>query len=299
MIETPDPQPKTPPSWRKRVGRFVFIYLCVPYLSVMVIFALFQRRLVYHPAVAGPLTVSHLGLGNDFAKDVSIETADGHVLNGWLIRNRLAGGTMVDAPLVIYFPGNAGNRHERIDDLREVAATGFDVLILDYRGFGDSTGSPSEWALTSDARQVWDFACEDLHYLPSQIVVFGESLGGAVALSLWSAESTESPQPAAVILNSTFTTMPDVVAWHYPLFPFRYLLMDRWRSVDRIPRVDPPIVVFHGTADDMVPVSQGRKLASQSPHARFIEIANGTHNNIPMRQLRDELKRIHVAIEQL
>ena len=206
---------------------------------------------------------------------------------------------MVDAPLVIYFPGNAGNRHERIDDLREVAATGFDVLILDYRGFGDSTGSPSEWALTSDARQVWDFACEDLHYLPSQIVVFGESLGGAVALSLWSAESTESPQPAAVILNSTFTTMPDVVAWHYPLFPFRYLLMDRWRSVDRIPRVDPPIVVFHGTADDMVPVSQGRKLASQSPHARFIEIANGTHNNIPMRQLRDELKRIHVAIEQL
>ena len=296
MIDIPDPLPQTPLSVRKRVGRFVWIYLCVPYLSVTLIFALFQRRLLYHPTVAGSLTVSQLRLGDDFAKDVEIESTDGHVLHGWLIRSRLAGVTTGAAPLVIYFPGNAGNRYERIDDLREVAATGFDVLVFDYRGFGDSTGSPSEWALTSDARQVWDFACEDLHYHPRQIVVFGESLGGAVALSLWSAGATEMPRPAAVILNSTFASMPDVVAWHYPWFPFRYLLLDRWRSVDRISHVESPIIVFHGTADEMVPLSEGQKLTSHAAHARLIEVSGGEHNNIPMRQLRGELEGIHAAI---
>ncbi len=295
-MDTSNAYTKPPRGWLKRIRRFVILYGCIPYLSVTAIFAIFQRSLLYHPTVAEFLTVARLGLDSDFTRDVHIQTQDGHSLNGWLIRHRHGKDTAGDAPLVIYFPGNAGNRHERIDDLREVAASGFDVLIFDYRGFGDSTGSPSEWALTSDAQRVWQYAIGELQYDPSRIVVFGESLGGAVALSLWSAGSGNTPQPAAVILNSTFATMPEVVAWHYPVFPFRYLLLDRWPSIYRIPQVQSPVIIFHGTADDIVPVFQGRTLASNSANARFIEILGATHNEIPMIQLRQELERILAAV---
>jgi uncharacterized protein len=289
--------PQTAPrSWRKHFGRIVIVYGCIPYLSVTVLFTVFQRRLMYHPTVAESLSVAHVGLVADFARDVQILTEDGHTLHGWLIRHRPAGDATSEAPLVIYFPGNAGNRQDRIADLREVAASGFDVLVFDYRGFGDSTGSPSEWALTSDAQRAWQYACGELQYAPDRIVVFGESLGGAVALSLWATESPESPQPASVILNSTFTTMPDVVAWQYPVFPFRYLLLDHWPSVRHIPHVPSPVIVFHGTEDEIVPVNQGRTLASLSPQARFIDIPGATHNEIPMTQLRQELVHVLATI---
>ena len=296
VIDTPAPPQKPPGGWRTRLLRIVIVYGGIPYLSVTVLFTICQRRLMYHPTVAESLAVAHLGLGADFARDVQIPTDDGHTLHGWLIRHRPSGDATGEASLMIYFPGNAGNRQERIEDLREVAATGFDVLIFDYRGFGDSSGSPSEWALTADAQRVWQYACGELQYDPDRIVVFGESLGGAVALSLWATESPETPQPAAVIINSTFTTMPDVVAWHYPVFPFRYLLLDLWRSVRHIPHVPSPVIVFHGTADEIVPVNQGRTLASQSPQARFIEIPGATHNEIPMIQLRQELEQILATI---
>jgi fermentation-respiration switch protein FrsA (DUF1100 family) len=130
-------------------------------------------------------------------------------------------------------------------------------LIFDYRGYGDSTGTPTETSLTSDAKLVWKYACEGLQYKPEQIVIFGESLGGAVALSLWSDGETNRAKPAKVILSSTFASMPQTVAWHYPAFPFQYLLLDHWPSIDRVSQVESPIAVFHGTADEMIPIAHG------------------------------------------
>lgn len=285
-------------GWLRRVIRIVIVYGCIPYLSVTAIFAIFQRSLMYQPTVAENLTVTNLRLGDDFGRDVQIQTEDGHILHGWLIRHLQKGLEAGDAPLVVYFPGNAANRHERIADLREIAAAGFDVLIFDYRGFGDSTGTASEWTLTSDAQLIWQYACGQLRYDQARIVLFGESIGGAVALSLWSENSPDTPKPAALILNSTFTAMPDVVSWQYPWFPFRYLVLDRWLSMERIPRVESPVIIFHGTADEIVPVIQGRTLAGKSAHARFIEIPGATHNEISMLQLRHELEQILVSMHR-
>ncbi len=296
LMDMSDINAKASRGWLRRFIRIVIVYGCIPYLSVTVIFAIFQRSLMYQPTVAENLTVTNLALGDDFGRDVQIQTEDGHILHGWLIRHLQTGLETGDAPLVIYFPGNAANRHERIADLREIAATGFDVLIFDYRGFGDSTGTASEWALTSDAQLVWQYACGQLRYDQARIVLFGESLGGAVAISLWSQDSPDPPRPAALILNSTFTAMSDVVSGQYPWFPFRYLLLDRWQSVERIPRIESPVIIFHGTADEIVPVIQGRALASKSANARFIEIPGATHNEIPMLQLRHELEQILAAI---
>lgn len=282
------------PRWYRRLRRAVILYVLVPYLAVTLIFFAFQRKLVYQPTVAHDLSAAALGLDGDSIEDVQIRTPDGATLRGWWLRAKADGDEK--SPLVVYFPGNAANRHGRIQDLREIAAYGFDVLIFDYRGYGDSSGSPSERALTSDARLVWEYARERLDYDESRVVIFGESLGGAVALSLWSTENKEPPKPAALILTSTFATLPQTVGWHYPWFPFRYLMLDRWRSVERIADVSAPVTVFHGTADEFIPLEHGRELAHALPHARFVELPGAGHNDIPMSQLRSEFSRIRAEI---
>lgn len=295
-METQQPSPKPskqPRTWRQWIRRAVVIYVVVPYLVVTITFAVLQRRLMYRPTVVDDLSLVSLGLDSAFGIDVDLPTADGNTLRGWLVhgtdKNR---SDASKNPLVLYFPGNSVNRHDRLNDLREVAKRGFDVLIFDYRGFGDSTGSPSETKLSADAQRVWQYARDDLGYSEKQIVIFGESLGGAVALSMWSETNSSLPQPAALILNSTFASMPETVAWQYPYFPFQYLVLDRWPSIQRIGRVQAPIAIFHGTNDQMVPVAHGQSLAKASSGARFIEISGGSHNDIPMSKLRQELDSI-------
>lgn len=275
----------------QRIRRGILIYAFVPYLAITLIFTVLQRRLLYQPTVADNLSISNVGLPEDFGTDVELKTANGTALHGWLV-DQSSTDMQGSAPLVVYFPGNSLNRNERVNDLREVASRGFDVLIFDYRGFGDSTGRPTESALTNDARIVWQYATDTLGYDERRIVVFGESLGGAVALSMWDPSNTTQPQPCAVILNSTFASMPKTVAWHYPMFPFQFLLFDRWPSIDRIANVDSPVTIFHGTADKMIPLAQGQLLADASMHANFIEIQSGEHNDIPMLRLRELLNSI-------
>lgn len=284
-----EPQPQEKPrSGRRRLLRWICLYAILPYASVVVIFAVFQRQLMYRPTVAESLSIVDLKLNEQFGHDVQLKTDDGELLRGWLINASSRLSQDGDgAPLVVYFPGNSLNRHERMTDLREFAARGFDVLIFDYRGFGDSTGSPSEASLSADALLIWNYARSQCN--EARIVIFGESLGGGVALSLWDKDSVEPPQPAAVFLNSTFSSMQQTVAWHYPLFPFQFLLLDRWPSIHRIAQVDAPVTVYHGSDDQMVPVEHGRALAQTAKQATFIEIDGGTHNEIPMMRLRAEL----------
>ncbi len=176
-----------PKELRKRITRVLFLYVFVPYASVVGIFAVFQRQLMYQPTVANDLSVATTGFDSQTACDVQIHSDDGTTLRGWLLsNNKTSDNIHRSSPLLICFPGNSLNRQQRIDDLHRLSTRGFDVLIFDYRGFGDSTGHPSEAALSSDARLIWNFACEGLQYDEQKIVLFGESLGGAVVLSLWS-----------------------------------------------------------------------------------------------------------------
>jgi len=285
---------QTPKSGRfQRIRRVVLLFLVVPYVAVTLLMTGFQRKLIYHPARAKDLSVSAVGLDAETVRDVKLKTADGETLKGWLWEGEAVNDSDGANPLVVYFPGNALHRRYRINDIKEFARAGFDVLLFDYRGYGDSTGSPSEEKLTADAWRIWEFATEELGYDPGAVILFGESLGGAVALSLW---SKGNPQPAAVLLNSTFASLPGTVAWHYPAFPFQFLLWDRWPSKERIGRVSAPVLIFHGTRDEIVPLSQGRELARHGSSAEFIEISGGTHNSIPMPRLITELERIRIEL---
>ena len=288
---------KTPRPWYLILLRGVLLFAVVPYAAIVLLFVVFQRSLIYRPTVSSSLTAEECGIP-DAAVDVRLQTKDGKTLNGWLLKAKGTRSRKIKHPLVIYFPGNAGHRLARMVDLEEYAALDFDVLIFDYRGYGDSAGSPSQPALESDAKQIWEFVHDKLGYDASHIVVFGESLGGAVALSLWSADVGDAnrPNPAAVILNSTFYSMSDMASWHYPWFPFRIALRDRWPSFERIRRVTSPVIIFHGTEDRLIPFKQGQQLASQATNGRLISIQGGTHNLIPVDQIGRELEQIRGQI---
>ncbi|PHR98974.1 MAG: hypothetical protein COA78_25480 [Blastopirellula sp.] len=288
-------QSKPRRTWWQLIRRMVFLYVIVPYLSLTLLCFVFQRKMMYAPTVAESLQVEALGLDLELIHDEQIQTPDGETLNGWHLTPPLA-DLENKSPLMIYFPGNASNRHGRITDLREVAAAGFNVLIFDYRGYGDSSGKTTEKNLTADARLVWKYAREELNYDEDQIVVFGESLGGAVSLSLWAADNPNPPQPAALILNSTFYSMPKTAAYHYPVFPFRYLVLDRWPSMDRIENVSAPITTYHGTVDQIVPVAHGRELAQAGNNVEFIELPNCGHNDIPIHHLRTKLELVRAEM---
>lgn len=273
-----------------RLRRAFLLFVVVPYVATTLIFAVFQRQLMYRPTKVADLQATAVGLDPQTTEDVSVTATDGTKLNGWLIHPFGSASSNDVRPLLVYFPGNSLNRFERRVDLKEIARAGYDVLIFDYRGFGDNDGTPSQQALEADARSVWEYA-RSLRPQPSQqIVLFGESLGGAVLLSLWQ-DPKAAPDAAAVILSSTFDSMPAVVRDLYPWFPFQYLLLDRWPSSQRIQNVRVPVDIFHGTEDQIIGLERARSLAAAAPSATLHTVEDGTHNGIPMTQLRKVLKR--------
>jgi hypothetical protein len=297
--QTPSPRRR---SWGRFLLRSAVLYLLTPYLAVIAVMTAFQRQLIYQPSKTGRLLAQDVSSPHSVVDDVQIIVANGLALHGW----RFYAEADVHEPgklLVLYFPGNAGCRRHRLDDCRDFTRLGCDVLLFDYRGYGENGGSPSEENLADDARLVWNFATQDLGFPPDRLVLFGESLGGAVATRLAAERSQAGAPPAALILNSTFSSLGDAVAWHYPAFPFRYLLFDRFPSVDRMSQVKCPVLQFHGTADEIVPFPLGRRLFDAAPRSangvdsRFVAIADGQHNFISMGDMHGAVSDLLIQLD--
>ena len=182
---------------------------------------------------------------------VEIPSAGGVTLQGWFLPSRV----QPPSPVVIVFNGNAGNRAYRSRLGAALRSQGLSVLLFDYRGFGDSSGSPAEGGLYDDARAVRRYLEGRSDVRADRLVYFGESLGTAVAVRL----AVEHP-PAALILRSPFTSMVDVGRLHYPILPVRWLLRDRFSSIDAIGGVRSPVLVVAGDRDRIVPLEQSRQL---------------------------------------
>lgn len=293
-------------SWARRFLRGGLLYIVLPYLFVLAIFTLSQRRLIYQPTRVSSLAAATHGLSPSEAKDVTITTDDGLTLHGWLLfTNRTVDSALrsdqewSSERLLIYFPGNAQHRGFRLADFREFTRHGFDVLIFDYRGYGDNAGSPSQATMQADSRAVWQFTQDELEVDPSRTVIYGESMGGAVAIHLAAALCEESTPPAALITNATFASLTGTVRWHYPWFPFQYLLWDHWPSVERASRLTCPVLMFHGAKDQIVPLAQGRELFAAIPEKladgyekRFVELPSNGHNDIPVHSLYEEVQTL-------
>jgi uncharacterized protein len=202
------------------------------------------------------------------AENLRIETKDGERLSGWWIE---ASGPSKGH--VLFCHGNGGNIGDRLDNARLLADARLDVLLFDYRGYGHSTGRPSEGGTYRDARAARDALLEQVGGDTSKVLYLGESLGGAVALAL----ALEHP-PRGLILQSAFMSVRDVAAAHYRLLP-RFLVPDAYPSQRRIAWLRSPLLVVHGEADEVVPVPHARSLYQAAHEPKRLELLPDVGHN--------------------
>ena len=244
----------------------ILISAVTVYAVVLLLVFLFQSRLGYFPEVGRALVATPRAAGLDF-EEVRL-TADDATLYGWWVPANAARG----AVLVLH--GNAGNISHRLEYLTMFNRLGYATLIVDYRGYGRSSGTPSEDGTYRDGEAAWRHLTEIRKFAPRDIVVFGESLGGGVATWL----ALQHP-PRALVLASTFTSAPDLGAQVYPWLPVRWLARIEYGNRARIGQIAAPVLIAHSKGDDIVPFSHGQALfdAAREPR-QFLELRGG-HND--------------------
>jgi fermentation-respiration switch protein FrsA (DUF1100 family) len=247
------------------VLKWLLVLAVAGYAGLLALMYMFQRAMMYIPDAT---RVAPAQAGLPRAAEVTFASSDGEKLLAWYLPPDAG------KPLVIYFQGNAEGLAARVGRFTWLTADGTGLLALCYRGYGGSSGTPSEDGLIRDAEAAYGFARERT---PAQrIVLFGESLGTAVAVALAAGHDV-----AAVILDAPFTTAAEVGAAAYPFAPVRWLMKDKFRSDERIGRVTAPLLVLHGEQDRIVPIRFGERLfALAREPKRFVRFPGGGHVNL-------------------
>lgn len=245
--------------------KWILILLLAGYGAVLALMYVFQRALLYFPDTAHTLPAQ---AGFPQAGEVTLQSDDGEKLIAWYVP------ADDGKKLVLYFQGNAGGLDLRADRFKWLTADGTGLLALRYRGYGDSTGRPTEDGLIRDAKAAYAFAAA--HVPATRIVLFGESLGTAVTVAL----AAERPS-AGVVLDAPFTSTADVAAAAYWFAPVRWLMKDTWHSDERIGRIKAPLLVLHGEQDRIVPIRFSERLfALANEPKRMVRFPQGSHVNL-------------------
>ncbi|WP_246002205.1 alpha/beta hydrolase [Allorhizocola rhizosphaerae] len=227
--------------------------------GVLALLWLGQRQLIYFPSTGF------------VPRDVELRTSDGLTLGATLVRPPPSGPDRRLAVLVAN--GNGGDRTGRMPLAHDLAGRGFTVLLFDYRGYGGNPGSPSEAGLYRDIRAA--YAHLTTLFPAERIILFGESLGGALVTDL----AAQSPV-GGVVLRSPFTDLAAVGGRHYPFLPVRLLLRDKYPLIETISRVPAPVIVILGSADSIVPPSLSREVAARVPRlVGLVEVQGADHND--------------------
>jgi len=225
---------------------------------------IFQPRLVFFPIKAMAATPAAMDLTYE---ELLLDTGTGTSLHGWYLPGR------ENAHTLLFLHGNAGNISHRLDSLRLFNSLGLNVLIFDYSGYGQSGGTASEQQTYADARVAWNYLTQTRAVPAGQIVIFGRSLGAGVATWLATEET-----PGALVLESAFTSVPELARKYYPIFPVRWLARIRYDNASRLPTVRCPVLIVHSRDDEIVPFAHGEALYALAAEPKsFLEI-RGDHN---------------------
>jgi uncharacterized protein len=262
--------------WRRalRLARFAAII----FLLLLVCLMFFEDSLIFFPSRYPEGDWQPMGIKFE---DAYFQAADGTNLHGWYIPHDSPNAT------ILFCHGNAGNVTHRADILEKLHDdVGASVLIFDYRGFGRSEGKPNETGVLIDARAARAWLAKRENIGEKDIVMMGESIGGAVAVDLAAKDGAK-----ALVLISTFSNIPDVAAFHYSWLPVRWLMHTRFDSIGKIANYKGPLLQMHGKADTIVPFEMGKRLfeAANEPK-KFQVFPHHNHNDSTPEEFYRELK---------
>lgn len=242
----------------------------VAYGVVVLLAWYFQERIAFPAPRQFLPDPAQRGLAD--ARLVEVETSDGVKLRGWYVPPRPA--PPATAPGLVWFPGNAETVASLAPLIRELRPPGVGMLILDYRGYGESSGKPSEAGLYRDAEAAWGWLAAQPEIDRSRIAVYGRSLGAALALHV-----AVTRRVRAVVLHAPFTSARELADRHYWYLPRRILRLEL-DNLDRARRLRAPLLVIHGTADGIVPFAMGQAVA-EAGHAReLVAVRDAGHNDL-------------------
>lgn len=238
------------------------------YAGLVLVMYLSQASLLYLPDLPTRelvATPDRIGLDHE---SVEFRTADRVRLHGWFVPHPEPRGVL------LFCHGNAGNISHRLESIRIFHELGLSVFIFDYRGYGRSEGSPSEQGTYLDAAAAWDHLLGERGIPAESVVVFGRSLGAAIAAQL----AAEQPV-AGVIVESAFTSAPDLAAELYPWLPARWLTRFDYATADHLARLAAPVLIIHSRDDEIVPFDHARRLYALAEEPKRLLELRGGHND--------------------
>ncbi len=238
------------------------------YVLLALMLFLFQDRMVFLSNLPGrALTATPQNAGFDY-EDVTLETSDGLKLHGWYVPAAQARG------VVLFLHGNAGNISHRLDSIAVFRELGLDTLIIDYRGYGRSEGKPSERGTYLDAEAAWHYLVDTRGVAANRIIFFGRSLGGAVVA--WLATQY---RPAAVIIESSFSSALDMARKLYPIMPVRLITRLEYPVSEYVSRLRCALLVIHSRDDEIIPFTMAEAIYDSAAEPKSLLEIWGDHNN--------------------
>ncbi len=266
--------------------KFISVVIAGYALFVTLVYFM-QGRMLCLPGVPGrTLSMTPSDIGMDY-QDVSIETTDGVTLHGWFVERR-------SSQVLLFFHGNAGNISHRLNSIQQFQNLGLSVLIIDYRGYGQSGGKISEKGMYRDAGAAWRYLTEDRGISANEIVIFGRSLGASVASWL-----AAQHQPLALIVESSFTSVPDIAQELYPWLPARRLSRFSHATRDYVRDVHCPILVVHSRDDEIIPYHHGETIFATANEPRTMLTLHGGHNDAFLRDEQNYIEGFQTFLARL
>jgi fermentation-respiration switch protein FrsA (DUF1100 family) len=246
----------------------ILFFLIVGYILLLVTVYFFQRHLQYFPNRQYPGTPADNGLKG--VEEVRLKTDDGADIFGWYMKPEKDGGR-----IVVFFHGNGGHIGHRAGKARYFIEKGYGIFWSEYRGYGGNKGRPTESGFYNDGRAVLRFI-ESEGYKPSQIALYGESIGSGVAVAM-----AREWQPQLLILEAPFSSAMAVAQRVYYYLPVSLLMKDRFDNVEKITDVKSSLLIVHGDEDTVIPLSLAQELYSAANHPKeFVTINGGGHNDL-------------------
>ncbi len=241
---------------------FVSVYICCLFLIFI-----FQRNLLYMPSKE---FVDEKFYSTNKLEKINIMTSDGLKLSSLYKKSKLN-----DNKTILVFHGNAGHVGHRVTKFKPFLDKGYGLLLLEYRGYSNNSGKPTEEGLLKDAEAALNYLLKQKINL-KEIILYGESLGTAIATKLSTKFSFNS-----TILEAPFTSVADVAQSHYWIFPAKWLVLDRFEILEIIKKIKSPLLLIHGYKDNIINIKFGKKVFERAPQPKeSIFILKANHNNL-------------------